>query len=259
MTPSTSSRNKALKDHALKALAVAFWLGVWEIMSHIIGQEILLVSPVRAVLTLVQLMGTRDFYIAVGTSLWHILAGFSLGLTLGSLFAAASCAARWVRILLSPAMHAIKATPVASFVIVALIFIRARNLSIFISFLMVLPVMYANVLAGIDAADVKLIEMAKVFRLSLRRRIASVYAVSVTPYFLSACALSMGLCWKAGVAAEVIAVARPSIGAQLYLAKLNFDTADIFAWTLAVALMSLLFEKLGMILTGALKRRFEGA
>ena len=217
-----------------------------------------MVSPVRTVLRLISLMGEAAFWQAVGVTFGHILLGFLLGAVSGALLAALSGWRREARILFSPLMRVVKATPVASFVILALIFIRSRNLSVFISFLMVLPIMYTNILTGIDGADPKMLQMAKVFRMSRARTAASVYLTAVYPHFLAACGLALGMCWKAGVAAEVIAVARPSIGAELYLAKLNFATADIFAWTLAVVLLSLIFERAMLWATRLLRRAFEG-
>lgn len=251
MKPSITSRKKIL----FRALAVLFWLGVWQIASMLIGQELLLVSPVRAASTLIGLMATRAFWQSVFSSFGHILEGFALATALGAALAAAS---RAVRALLQPLMHAVKATPVASFVILALVFIRSARLSVFISFLMVLPIMYTNILAGIDAADRRLLEMARVFRIGPLRTARSVYLSAAYPHFLSACTLSLGMCWKAGVAAEVIGYPRHSIGEALYLAKLNFDTPDIFAWTLAVILLSVGFEKLILFLTRRLGRALGG-
>ena len=254
MKPSTTSRKK----HLIRALAVLFWLGVWQIASMLIGQELLLVSPVRAASTLIGLMRTRAFWQSVFLSFGHILEGFALAAALGFALAVLAGVSRIARLLLEPLMHAVKATPVASFVILALVFIRSARLSVFISFLMVLPIMYTNILAGIDAADEKLLEMARVFRVGPLRTAMSVYLSAVYPHFLAACTLSLGMCWKAGVAAEVIGYPRHSIGEALYLAKLNFDTPDIFAWTLAVILLSVGFEKLILWLTRRLGRALGG-
>ena len=256
MTPSTSSRNKR-RNVLYRALAVLFWLGVWEITSIIIGQEILMVSPVRAVLRLSELMRTPDFYRSVAMSLLNIMKGFFLGMGLGCALAALAGRFGAVRLLCHPLMHAIKATPVASFVVVALIFIRSRNLSVFISFLMVLPIMYTNVLTGIDQTDRKLLEMAKVFRIGPWRTLKSVYVTGVYPHFLSACALSMGMCWKAGVAAEVLSLPKNAVGAQMYYSKLYLETADLFAWTVIVVLFSYLFEKLVQLFMQRKKSREE--
>ena len=131
----TSTSPKA-KDKLLRLGAVLFWLLIWQLGSMAVDQEILLVSPVSACATLIRLMGESSFYQAVFGSFGRILAGFALSTVLGILLAALSCAFSPVRVLLRPLLSTIKATPVASIVILALIWIRSTNLSIFISFLM---------------------------------------------------------------------------------------------------------------------------
>ena len=257
MTRSTTSPRWVNKLY--KALAVAFWLGVWQLLSSLIGQEILIVSPVRAVRTLLSVLGKGSLYRAVGFTLTRILAGFLLGFALGIPMALLSRRFSAARILLSPLMHAVRATPVASFVILALVFIRARRLSVFISFLMVLPVAYSNLLAGLDSADQALLEMAKVFRVGRLRQLREIYLPAAYPALLSACELSLGMCWKAGVAAEVIGLPDGSIGEALYQAKIFFSTPELFAWTLAIILISLMLEKAVMRLLGLLRRRMEAA
>ena len=145
--------------------------------------------------------------------------------------------------LLAPAMLAVKSIPVASFIILALILFSSRNLAVPISFLIVLPVLYSNVLGGIRAADPQLMEMARVFRIPAGRSIRYVYLPQVMPYFLSACGSALGLCWKSGIAAEVIGMPEGSIGEQLQQAKVYLDTPDLFAWTLVIVLVSLAFER----------------
>ena len=92
-------------------------------------------------------------------------------------------------------------------------------------------------------SDRKILEMAKVFRVNLRRQIRYIYVSQVLPYFLSAFRLSLGMCWKAGVAAEVIGVPSGSIGEKLYNAKIYLNTPDLFAWTIVIIVISFVFEK----------------
>ncbi|MEG1843053.1 MAG: nitrate ABC transporter permease, partial [Clostridia bacterium] len=128
-----------------RALAVLFWLGAWQALSMAVNQAILLVSPMTALATLFRLMGTSAFYRAILTSFGRILLGFLMAVGLGVALAALAARFRFVRTLLDPLMSTIKATPVASFVILALVWISARNLSVFTAFLMVLPLIYTNV------------------------------------------------------------------------------------------------------------------
>ena len=107
---------------------------------------------------------------------------------------------------------------------------------------MVTPIVYSNVLGGISSMDKKLTEMADVFAVPFPRRLRYLYLPQVAPFFRSACAVGLGLCWKAGVAAEVIGLPDPSIGINLYEAKVYLDTPDLFAWTLAIVLLSVAIE-----------------
>ncbi len=86
--------------------------------------------------------------------------------------------------------------------------------------------------------------MADVFKVPLGKRIWYIYLSETMPYLRAACSISLGLCWKAGVAAEVIGIPAGSIGERLYEAKIYLQTPDLFAWTLAIILFSIGFEKI---------------
>ena len=131
----------------------------------------------------------------------------------------------------------------ASFTILALLWVSGRNLSVLIAFLMALPVLYAGILSGLRAADPDLLEMARVFRLSPLRRLRFLYLPALWPQLTAACPVAMGLCWKAGAAAEVIGIPAGSLGERLQQAKVYLDTADLFAYTLTIVLLSLCFER----------------
>ena len=179
---------KQNKQFFHRLLAVAFWLAVWQAAAMAIGQEVFLVSPVQALRTLVQLLPRADFWQRVGFSSGRILLGFVLGAVVSVVLAV--CAARWsaADALLAPVMQLVKATPVASFIILALVWVRGSALSVLISFLMVLPVLYGAVRTGIAGADVQLLEMAAVFRLPAGRRLRAVWLPAVLPAFRQGCA-----------------------------------------------------------------------
>ena len=146
--------------------------------------------------------------------------------------------ARWKPIyqLIQLPMNIIKATPVASFVILALIWISGKNLSVFIAFLMVLPMVWSSVDQGLKSADPQLLEAAKTYRLSRLQTARAVYVPAVLPYLLSVSRVAVGFAWKSGIAGEVIAIPKDSIGTQLYDAKVYLETTDLFAWTVVIVL-----------------------
>ncbi|HKL58931.1 MAG TPA: ABC transporter permease subunit [Sphaerochaeta sp.] len=242
------STSFAKKRGTIRIWSVLLWLGIWQLVAMILGQDILLVSPLSVMVRLFELVQAGSFWRSIGYSFSRIGGGFLLATFMGVVFAIFSYRYRWVEELLAPPMQTIKATPVASFVILTLVWIAPQNLSVFISFLMVLPIMYTNVLMGIRSTNEKLLEMAQVFRVPTYRRIRYIYLSQVLPFFRSACSVALGLSWKAGIAAEVIGLPQGSIGEMLYQAKIYLDTPDMFAWTLVIIIISVWFEKFFLML-----------
>ena len=246
----------------LKTLAAAvFWLLVWTVLAKLVDKELLLPAPPAVLRRLAGLALTAGFWRAIALTLLRVACGVLAAVCLGTLAAALTERFVLADCLLRPLLSVIKSTPVASFIILALLWMGRDILPGFISALMVLPVVWANVGAGVRETDRELLEVARVFRFSRGKTLRYVYIPSVLPYFLSACKSSIGLGWKAGVAAEVLTVPALSIGRMLYESKLYLETTDLFAWTAAVILCSLLIEKLVMAAVGRLpaKRGREAA
>ena len=255
--------NRNTAKNSIRLWAVLFWLLIWQGASMAFSAlwpngHLLLASPISAAVRLGELACTAAFWRAVGGSIAHIFGGFLAGCALAVVLAVLSARYRLVRELLAPLTAAVKAVPVVSFIILALVWLDGRDLSLFISALMVFPPVYLNVLAGIDSADRQLLEMAAVFRVPFRRQLRGIWLPQVLPYFRAACSLALGLCWKAGAAAEVIGLPGGTIGERLYTAKVYFQTPDLFAWTAVIVAVSVVFEKLFLALIDALVRKAGG-
>ena len=254
--PAKQKKVKTKKQKAIAATcAVAFWLLVWHVVSLCVGSELVLVSPVKVVQTLFTV--DPDFLKTVWYSAARILGGFFTALTLGTVLGWVASRFWVVETLLRPITAVIKATPVASFIILVLLWFSGKNLSVIISMLMVFPVIYMNVLEGIRSADEKLLEMAQVFRLSVGKKLLYIYLPAVAPFFVSACSVSLGLCWKSGIAAEVIGTPDGSIGAVFYQAKIFLQTSELLAWTVVVVAVSVAFEKLFMFLLRLILKKLK--
>lgn len=248
---------KQNKDRLDKTLAVIFALLIWQTAAVAVDQSILLVSPVDVALRMTTIWQVEGFASSIWFSFYHIAGGFLLALVSGILLAALSGRFKWVETAFWPFMITVKTVPVASFVVICLIWLSAQNLSVFISFLIVLPVVYGNVLQGIKSEDGKMLEVAEVFRMPMLRRILYIHMPQLKPFILSACATALGMSWKAGIAAEIIGTPDGSIGKQLYYAKIYLDTDDLLCWTVIIVIVSVAFEKLFMLALRAAYRRLE--
>lgn len=229
----------------LRRLAVAaFWLAAWQLASMAVGSRIVLVGPAEVACRLAELVLEADFWVSMGLSLGRVATGFGLAVVAGVALAAWASRSRVVEGLLAPLVGAVKAAPVASFVVLLLMWVSSRRLSVAVSFLMAFPILYTNVLAGVRQTDPALLEMADVFGVSGWARVRTVYAAQVVPYLRAGLSLAMGLSWKSGIAAEVIGLPAPSIGIHLYDAKVYLDTPDLLVWTVVIVALSVGLEAL---------------
>ncbi len=230
-----------------------FWIGVWWGLSSLIKQEILLPSPLDVVKTLIDMWKTSAFWQAVGKSLLRVLFGFAAAVIVGTLLAMLTTRSRLADRLIAPLLHLVRSAPVASFIILAYVWVKVNALPSFIAFLMVVPLVWGNVREGILSTDRKLLEMAQIYRLGRWKTITNIQWPSLRPYFTAACTTGLGFAWKSGVAAEVICCPPKSIGKQLYSAKASLETPEVFAWTATVVILSVVLEKLLIHLLGTKK------
>ena len=221
-------------------LPLVFWAAVWWLICLRVGKPLLLPSPGLVFKTLGELLQTRTFYRVTALSVWNVIRGILRAVFAGILLAYLTYRVRFLHDLLFPLMTVVKATPVASFIVLAIIWVGSKSVPTFITFLIVLPVVWSNLDEGLRKQDKTLGEVTVVYRMSFWRRIRYLTLPSLRPYFFSALRTSLGLAWKAGIAAEIIA--NVNIGEQMKEANLYFQVPELYAWTLTVILLSLALE-----------------
>jgi len=225
-----------------RLLIAGFWLLVWQLAALAVDNNIILVGPWNTIVALGRLIPDWGFWRSIACSFAKISTGFLAAFAAGVVLGGIGYCMPLIRDLLEPVMLLLKAVPVASFVILALIWAGSANLSVLIAFIVVLPMIYVNTLAGLESTDAKLLEMASVFRMGVWKKIRYIYVPALLPYLASGCKTALGMSWKSGVAAEVIGVPAHSIGEGLYMSKIYLNTADVLAWTLVIIAASALFE-----------------
>ena len=254
---------KTFRRLALWLLPVIFWIGVWQLAAWLVelsvegrGNELLLPYPLSVAKSLIRLAGEGGFWKTVAASLVRILSGMVLGAAAGIVLAVLTSASPVLDHILSPAIRVVRATPVASFILLVLLWTGRDAVPVIIAALMVLPVVWENFSRDIKATDPQLLEMAKTYRFSGFKTLWLIYIHSLRPYFSAALTNAMGLAWKSGAAAEVLCLPKEAIGTRIYNSKMYLEIPDLFAWTVVVVSLSLILEKL---LRWALSRWNGGA
>ena len=241
----TSSTTKSNLCKILRGCVVAlFWLIVWDVAAAAVNLSLLLPSPATTLNTLLDLAVSGSYWIAIWTSLVRILIGYLTGCLFGLIMGYLLYRFRVIDVLFSPVLSMVRSVPVASFFILALVWIGRDNIPTFIAFLMVFPVVSANIKTGFASVDRELAEVASVYNFNRRKKAELLYKPAVLPYWITSAHVTLGLAWKAGVAAEVLASLGKSIGGNIYTSKVQLETETLFAWTITVILISILFESI---------------
>jgi NitT/TauT family transport system permease protein len=234
------------KKPALVVGSVAFWIIVWQLCGMSANQKLLLKIPLPLDTFKAFLVNcsSLDFWQIVLSTLCRIVFGFAFAVIVGLIGGVLADHFQWFKSLTSPLLHLVRAVPVAAFIVVAWLWISSRILPSFISFLMVMPIIWSHVDAGLNAIDNDLIEMASTFSMSKFKIATKIKLPLISPQLRTGCITGLGIAWKAGVAAEVISSPSGSIGALLSRAKTSINYEQVFAVTLMVVLLSLLLENL---------------
>lgn len=232
--------------------AILFWIALWQVGAAIANQNLLLAipTPLSTAKALLRLLPQQSFLASAGFSVLRILAGYGLALLLGTLCAAAAHRFPFFRTLTAPLLSLIRAVPVAAFIILVFLWMRTEAIPVFISFLMVFPLVWGNVEAGLGTLDRGLLEMAEVMELPRRQTLAKIVLPALRPSFFSTMTVGLGFAWKSGVAAEVICRTARSLGNLLWVSKNAIDYDEVFALTVVIVALSVLLEAFVKLLFG---------
>ncbi len=248
----------ARKRFARKAAIIAFWLVVWEVLDRVVDNRLVLAGPIRTLQALADQVVMPNFWMIVGASFGRIALGFLLSFVVGFLLALVACRVRLFRDFIDPIISLLRTIPVASFIILLLIWVGNQALTVFLAFFIVLPLIYTNMVTGFESVDKQMLEMARVYGLSRWHTFLYVYRPAFMPFLLSSTKISLGMTWKSGIMAEVLATPKPSIGKEMATARTFLDTPDLLAWTVVVMVASVLFEKAFMALLKRANRPLGG-
>lgn len=237
-----------MKQGLTKAIVIAGWLIVWQGITALVANPVLLAGPLETARALFRLLPDAGFWQTVVFSLTRIWAGLFAGAALGILLAALAFALPFLHTVLSPLVSAMKTVPVACFAVMLLIWTGTANTAMIVTGLVVFPILFLNTYQGLQETDKELTEIADLFTMTRGDRIRHLYLPAVSPFIKSGMQLACGMSWKSGIAAEVIAQRTLTIGNSLYRARVLLETDTVFALTVTVVVLSFLTEKLVMLL-----------
>ena len=238
---------------------IVFLLLLWELAARVYGSGLILPGPLPVLSRLVELVQTRRFLSALGSSFLRVMAGIFIAVPLGIIAGIAAGLDRRTNAFFRPLFSVISATPVMSVILIAFLILGSGRTAVFTAFLMVFPVMAATTIEGIRSADERLKELFTAFRMSRKETLKYLYIPSLVPFILGGLRSSLSLCWKVVVAAEVIVQPLRSLGAGMQMAKAQLETPELFAWTAATVIAAATSQGILTLLLNRLSKGKKGS
>ncbi len=222
------------------ALGIVLLFLCWWLVS-LVFDEIIIASPVKTISSLAAMMITGTFWKSVGITFERFALSLVFGSLLGLVFGIAAGLKQQIRWILEPFRWILMTVPPAVLVVVSMIWFGMGCVqTIFVTSLLILPIIYVNTLAGIDAVDQQLVEMATIYRASTTMLIRELYLPGVGGHLLAGLSLAAGMGIRIVVLAELLG-AYSGIGYEFALARTNLDTPVLFAWV--IVCLAAIFHK----------------
>lgn len=231
-----------LRTVVVSGISIGILLCVWATGSVLVGSSFILPSPGEVFRELVNLSRKAQFFSNLGATFSRGIAAFMISFLLSCVIGITSGLSDTIAIAVKPWMTVIKATPVVSIILIALLWFGSSLVPVFVSVLMTLPVMTDSITSGIRSTPPELLEMASIFRMKKRDILLHIRLPSSLPFLFAGAGASLGLTWKVVVAGEILGLPRHGIGTAMQTAKVHLESSQVFALTVAAIFLSILTD-----------------
>ncbi|MFT9496561.1 ABC transporter permease [Anaerosolibacter sp.] len=236
-------KNKNFRELLYTMLSIIILLIFWKVVSLIIDKEILVPSPEKTFIEIINIIQSAYFIPSLVNTLKRALVGFIMAVGIGIFLGMMGGLFKPIYYLLRPIVLVNKAVPTMAMILLALIWLESEKAPVLVGFVVIFPIIYENVVQGIRNVDVKLIEMMKIYDVSRWDMIKELYIPSMRTYLYGAMTAAMGLNLKIIIAAEVLSQPRISMGTSFQIEKVNLNTAGVFAWSLITIVLAGVLEQ----------------
>lgn len=235
--------------------SLAFLAVVWLIAWRAAGNEYVVPSPAASLREAGRLLGTGTFWRAFGGTLSRALTAFAASFLAAVIFSVAAYLVPSLGKFLAPLVSVVRSLPTMAVILIILVWATPLKAPVIVSCLALFPMLYTGMSAALAAVPAELVEMSRVYKVPVRRRIVGLYLPCAAPYVLRESSAALSFALKLTVSAEVLASTYRSLGGLMQEAKLYLEMPRLFALTLTVLAAGFVLEGAGMLLARAAERR----
>lgn len=237
-----------------KSISIIILIGLWQLMAIITNRQIILPYPITVFERTIEILLSKDFYLAVFCTLFKANISIMIALICGIGIGLMASLNKAIEDIIGPIISIIQTIPQVSFMIIFLFWFDSFTCIMIIVILMTLPIVYNNVVSGINHIDSNLIDIIHLYHHSLSFNIKHVYLPLIKSYINAAIDTIVPLSLKVCVMAEVLIQSRIGIGAKLFYSRVVLDMVGLLAWTICLILVLLLEVKIIKIIRNIVKK-----
>lgn len=221
---------------------------IWQIASMIIGSEVILPSPYLVFSGLINIFKEDDSLKIIGCTFGRTFLSFIFSLILAFILGVWSSFNKYVYNFMIPILNIMRSLPTIGFIILALIWLSQGSAPILVGFIISFPIFYDAIIGSLMNIDKKVIEMAKIYKLSSWDLIKDIYFPSISFAVCRILASTFSLTMKLVVGGEVIGQPKYGIGTELFVEKNYLNTYMVFSWIIIVIIIGIIFNLIQKII-----------
>jgi NitT/TauT family transport system permease protein len=238
-----------MKDYTCKSskYVTASIIGLivfWAIVSKIVNNEVIIPSIKSTTLSLITIIKDKSFIAIMCATLLRSLISFLISFLLAAFFGVIGSISKTVYNFMIPILAFLKAVPTMAVIMLALIWLSNDSAPILIGFIIVFPILYESVLAGVLNVNPKIVDMARLYKVKKWTVIKDIYIPNILMNVNRVMSSALGLNLKVVIAGEVLGQPKYSIGSSLQLEKMYLNTSGVFAWIIIIVISVVILEKL---------------
>lgn len=237
-------KNSTIRNRWIGVASVVLLLAVWELLALHYDSAFILPGPWETLVSLCGLFAEKGFWAVVGTTLLRGLVGFVIAGILGIAAGILAGLYSGFNAFISPLLVIIRSVPVIAITLLALIWFKPDSVPVFIGMLTMFPIVCTNVISGMKSVDLRLVQMARFYRVGRRRIVSELYLPAIAPFIFSGISSAFGIGWRAIIVGEVLSQPRYGIGTMMQSAQTFLKVDVLIAWTVVAVLLSYLFESI---------------
>lgn len=239
--------------YPLIAIAIVFF--AWLIIAIVVDSEMIIPNPWEVIKNLFSIIFSNTFFVSVSKTLNRTIISFVIGLVIAMILSVTASLSPPLSKMYAPLIIIARATPTMSIILIAMVWLKSDFSPILTGFLISFPLLYSGIYSAINGIDSKLLEMAKIYKVNSWQIVKNIYYPMTAPYVFDSMASTLSLTLKVIIAGEVIAYTKDSIGINMFLSKIQIETAQLFAWTIIAIVLGYLLELLIKLLKLLFTRR----